>query len=85
MILKTFEDANDQIKNDRQLRSYFAMLIVNCQPSNPKDLFEKCLDKLFPPPVARDRDEPLLSEFERKQTVLRDLEYYLRELGTTCE
>ena len=57
------------------LQHYFAMLIIHTQPKNPQQLFDDYFDDLYPP-LPCDSDEPTLTEQERKDRLMKNLEYF---------
>jgi hypothetical protein len=81
------EDACTQIMSDRQLQRYFAQLIYNAVPVDPAALLKRFLDKLCPIPAvnaaAGQIRLPMTVE-QRRNKVLKNLEYYLRCFGSSC-
>jgi len=62
-----------------RLRRYFAALLVNAAPPQPRDIFEEVLDRLWPPAGRSYQTR----EWRRRKT-LNHLEYCFRQFNTTC-
>jgi hypothetical protein len=77
---KAMEDACAEKMNLRKLQHFFAMILFHNNPTKPQVLFDKFLDEMKPPRVnAGPRDYE-----HRKIEVLKNLEYFFRNMGTSC-
>lgn len=85
MHIESIKDAYSMYTSHRRVRHYFAMLLMHCQPSNPQKLFDTVLDYLFPPRAANTATDIVKTEAERREIVLRHVEYYLRLNDKTCK
>jgi hypothetical protein len=77
------EEAVDEKMNTKDLIRYFARMLFHQPPSCSKDMFDTFLDDLNPPKFDGKTKEH--SRKSRTQTVLNQLEYIFRQLGTDCK
>uniref|UniRef100_A0A914I8K2 ATP-dependent DNA helicase n=1 Tax=Globodera rostochiensis TaxID=31243 RepID=A0A914I8K2_GLORO len=70
--------------NLNKLQHFFAMLIAHGRPSDPQKLFNTFLDQMRPHRAGVDPDIPSQSLERRRGEVMRNLEYYLTCMSTSC-
>jgi hypothetical protein len=87
LLERTVKEALDTKMSKSASIRYFAMILVHCEPSDPAALLEKFVDDIWPPGVLQPGDAvPRSHEKEyRKLAIMKRLEYYLREQGTSCK
>jgi hypothetical protein len=80
IYIETMQEACAEKMNQRRLQHFFAMLLFHCNPTKTMDLFDTFLDEMFTPPINAGPND----KKARKLKVLCNLEYYFRNMGTTC-
>jgi hypothetical protein len=80
IYVEAMQEASAEKMNLRTLQHFFAMLLFHCNPTKPMKLFDDFLDEMLPPPVNAEPN----NKKARKIKVLCNLEYYFRNLGSTC-
>lgn len=76
------EDAVAEKMSTIELIRFFARMMFNQPPENKKDMFDRFLDHLLPPPP--NGQDPAVSLAVRKKALLQKLEYIFRQFGTDC-
>jgi hypothetical protein len=69
--------------NNAELIRYFARMMFNQPPEDPKAMFDLFLNELIPQPPNGQSEEQ--SKEIRKKQLIRRLEYSFRQFGTDCK
>ena len=85
MYWRAMDDAVVEKSNFKQLQRYFAMVLFHCRPSSAQKFFDAYVDAMNPPISVNNPNIQPKSETIRRAEIMKNLEYYLNCLGTTCK
>lgn len=84
IFIRSMQDACADNPSFKRLQHYFAMLLFHSRPSDPQSLFNQFLDEMNPPVAVADPSVQPKSVVTRRAEVMRNLEYFLNCMGSSC-